>query len=265
MRLSSACLLLFLVTPACSGGDDPTAPSTGVTPPVEGTTTEPPPEATLAAPDPSLSRIAARHILIAYVGALGADYKVTRSQPQARALAQQLQQELTRGGDFDALARKNSDDATAPLGGNLGTFERGVMQADFERVAFALAENQLSGVVETPFGYHIIQRLPLSEIHVAHVLVQWAGLPQSRAARSKDEARARAEEALAKLQGGTGIDDVAREFSDGPMAERGGDLGWFQRGQMVPAFDDAAFALAPGQTSGIVESPLGFHIIQRLE
>ncbi|MDQ6967740.1 MAG: peptidylprolyl isomerase, partial [Mariprofundaceae bacterium] len=54
----------------------------------------------------------------------------------------------------------------------------------------------------------------------------------------------------------------AKEVSQGPSASRGGDLGWFKRGQMVAAFEDAAFALKEGETSGVVKSPFGLHIIR---
>ena len=58
---------------------------------------------------------------------------------------------------------------------------------------------------------------------------------------------------------------MAIEWSDGPFGKRGGDLGWFQKGQMAPQFDDAAFSLTPGEHTQVVESSHGFHIIKRLK
>jgi NIMA-interacting peptidyl-prolyl cis-trans isomerase 1 len=84
--------------------------------------------------------------------------------------------------------------------------------------------------------------------------------------RTRDQALAVARDVLKRAKAGEDFPRLAVEFSDEPnAAARGGALGRFGHGQMVKEFDDAAFALAPGEISGIVESPFGFHIIQRTE
>ena len=82
--------------------------------------------------------------------------------------------------------------------------------------------------------------------------------------RTKAEAKARAEEALAKVRGGADFDKAVIEFSDEPgAAERGGDLGVFEKKVMVKAFSDAAFKLKVGEVSDLIETPVGFHVIKR--
>ncbi|MEI8355122.1 MAG: peptidylprolyl isomerase [Deltaproteobacteria bacterium] len=71
--------------------------------------------------------------------------------------AQDILAQLKKGGNFEELAKKNSTDATAAKGGDLGWFSKGSMVPEFEKVAFTLKEGQLSGIVKTQFGFHIIK------------------------------------------------------------------------------------------------------------
>lgn len=80
---------------------------------------------------------------------------------------------------------------------------------------------------------------------------------------ARTTARIKAEEALQKLRAGADFETVAKQYSEDPSTrDKGGDLGWFRSGTMVREFDQVAFALQPGQISGIVETSFGFHIIK---
>jgi peptidyl-prolyl cis-trans isomerase C len=99
-----------------------------------------------------------------------------------------------------------------------------------------------------------------AQVRARHILI---GVPEAGTAETRAASRARAEEVLADLQAGGDFEALAREHSDDPgSAVAGGDLGYFGQGDMVPTFDEAAFSLAPGETSGLVESQFGFHIIR---
>lgn len=104
-------------------------------------------------------RIKASHILIAYQGARRAQPGVTRSRQQARALARRVLERLCAGASFAEMVRQYSDEpGAAERAGSLGWFRHGVMVKRFADAAFALLPGELSAVVETEFGFHVIQR-----------------------------------------------------------------------------------------------------------
>ncbi len=72
-----------------------------------------------------------------------------------------------------------------------------------------------------------------------------------------------AKDVLKKLQEGKPFEELARDFSQCPSSARGGDLGEFPTGRMIPAFEKALIQLEPGGFSGIVRTPFGYHIIRR--
>lgn len=87
--------------------------------------------------------------------------------------------------------------------------------------------------------------------------------PQMTPDEAKEEARKRAEDLKKRIDAGEDFAMLAKEHShDDSNAPNGGDLDWFSRGQMVPEFDEAAFALEPGQVSDVIETDFGFHIIK---
>lgn len=97
------------------------------------------------------------------------------------------------------------------------------------------------------------------QVHARHILIR---SPEAADEQTKAEARQRAEAALTRIKEGADFATLATEVSEDSSASNGGDLGFFRRGMMVPPFEEAAFSLQPGQTSNIVETQFGFHIIK---
>ncbi len=98
------------------------------------------------------------------------------------------------------------------------------------------------------------------QVKARHILFMTRGLPPEADARAKQ----RADSLLAAIRDQNGdFTELAKRFSQEPgAAERGGDLGWFGRGRMVKEFEEAAFALQPGETSPVVKTTFGYHIIR---
>jgi peptidyl-prolyl cis-trans isomerase D len=98
------------------------------------------------------------------------------------------------------------------------------------------------------------------EVKARHILIH---VPRDADEETSAKARKRIEEVQAKIKAGGDFSALAREYSeDTGSKDKGGELGFFPRGRMVGAFEDAAFGLKPGETSEIVESPFGFDIIR---
>ncbi len=102
-------------------------------------------------------QMTASHILIQYTGADRADVTVKRTKEEAKTLIESIQKQLAAGANFQSLAKKVSDGPSKTLAGSLGVIQRGQMVETFEKAAFALTQGQLSDIVETPFGFHIIR------------------------------------------------------------------------------------------------------------
>jgi peptidyl-prolyl cis-trans isomerase SurA len=162
----------------------------------------------------------------------------------ARAKAESLLAEIKRGADFEQLAKRESADSASRInGGDLGWTRRGRMVPEFDRWLFgyyALAPGQLSPVVETPFGYHIIRvdRVNASEVKSRHILI-------TPVIDSADVARARLEADTVARQWKAGVpfDSLAKKHHDYRSLEETSLLTPYPRAQL-PAQYQAAFANA---------------------
>lgn len=96
------------------------------------------------------------------------------------------------------------------------------------------------------------------QIRASHILVSTDG-------KDKDAARKEIDAIHTDISGGADFAEIAKDKSDCPSGSRGGDLGHFGRGMMVPEFEQAAFDLEPGALSDVVETDFGYHVITRTE
>ena len=101
------------------------------------------------------------------------------------------------------------------------------------------------------------------QVKASHILLMYQGSARSTATRSKDEAIQLINDIKQQLDGGADFAGLAKQHSDCPSGQGGGDLGSFGKGQMVPAFEQTAFGMDVGGVSDVVETDFGYHIITR--
>lgn len=193
-----------------------------------------------------------------------------RTKQKARELATMLLDSLKKGGDFAKLARQYSNDpGSASQGGDLGFVKRGVFYPEFEAVAFSMAPNQLSGIVESPVGYHIIQLLERrgESIHTRHILIKL---------KADDEADLKAIEFLNDLRdsivrGVNTFEFYAKKYSDDKENARfGGELGTFEKNQLDKSLLDIIFKMKENDISfpkrlDIDATTYGYHIVKLIK
>jgi peptidyl-prolyl cis-trans isomerase C len=102
----------------------------------------------------------------------------------------------------------------------------------------------------------------LEQVRASHILIK---VNPDADESQKVICRGKIEKVQKKLQDGQDFAALAKEFSEGPSSDKGGDLGYFGRGQMVKPFEEAAFALRIGEVSGIVETNFGYHLIKLID
>jgi len=186
-----------------------------------------------------------------------------------------IRQQLVDGSDFNRMVAIYSEAPDRQQQGVMGWFMQGGISQRFSSV-LNLPVGGLSDPIRSPSGYHLLKALQerwkdpqttgvsYDEVHARHILLK---VPSFSDDETKNRIRKRAQDIANDLKNASDEQFAtrAREESQGPSAKTGGDLGWFKKGAMVPAFEKAAFSLATGQTSGVVESPFGFHIIRLVE
>jgi NIMA-interacting peptidyl-prolyl cis-trans isomerase 1 len=157
---SSCSVLCFIgVLAACGKTEPAPQPAASAAPAPSVAPAAPTPTPTPKVDEPVPESIAVQHVLVAYRGAKGAPKTVKRSKAEAKKLAEQVLSEARGGADYSDLAARYSDDPGAKASrGNLGKRKRDAFVPAFADAAFRLKEGEVSDVVETEFGFHIIKR-----------------------------------------------------------------------------------------------------------
>lgn len=181
----------------------------------------------------------------------------------ARSLADSLLSLIRKGADFARLAEKYSQDpASVRYGGDLGYIERGGFIKKFEEVAFSLDKNEVSNVVKTDFGYHILQLLDRKgeSINVRHILIK-----PELSSKNIEDSRKKAHRIRHKIiNREISFDSATYKFSDDPDAKI--NLGRIQRipkNEIVqPKFVTVLDSLKIGEISPVFRTDMGFHILK---
>jgi peptidyl-prolyl cis-trans isomerase D len=156
------------------------------------------------------------------------------------------------GQDLEAFFKVNQARYMAPESRNLA-----ILVADQAKIAESVVPTDAD--LLRLYNLNKEQFRTKERVHAEHILLKTAGKPPAEDAKS----RARAADLLKQIQGGANFEELAKKNSeDTGSAPKGGDLDWIERGQTLPEFERAAFGLKPGETSGIVKTEVGYHIIR---
>lgn len=182
-----------------------------------------------------------------------------------RTRADSIRNVLDNGGDFTDLATRFSQDrGSNTKGGRMGWIVANAFPYAFETVAFNLSEGEISDVVESPVGYHILKggkhRPARGKVRVSHILKLTQGKDAAGQAKAKADIDSLYNVVLANP---SDFNNVATANSeDRGSARQGGMLPAFGAGEMVAEFDSVAFSLSDGEISKPLETAYGYHIIR---
>ncbi|MBN2414858.1 peptidylprolyl isomerase [bacterium] len=195
-----------------------------------------------------------RHILIG-IKAGGEAYQ--KAMEKMRGIKARLDQ----GESFEALAKTFSEDpGTAADGGDLGFIERGDIFEEFENAAFRLKDGEISPIVRTDVGLHIIKCIENrgDRVHVAHIFVKILETMEDEQATV-----ALITDLRKQILAGASFDSLAALYSeDATTADIGGDVGWTSvQNMQIPVFADAVDTLEVGEISMPFKTPFGYHIV----
>jgi peptidyl-prolyl cis-trans isomerase SurA len=169
---------------------------------------------------------------------------------KALATARDVLDQLMKGGDFEVLAKRYSDDpGTKEQGGNLGWFKQGRMVKPFEDAVFAMRPGQTSGIVKSEFGYHIIRldKVRGPERQARHILIK-PEIDSTDVAR----ARVRADSVATAIRGGASVSELAKRYGTKPEES---DVAHIPIGNLPPAYSAPLENAKAGDVVGPIEIP----------
>ena len=216
--------------------------------------------ATLESSDQGNVQYHLAHILIAVPEAASPDQIKTAQQRAERVLAS-----LAAGADFSRTAIAESGSQTALDGGDIGWRSLGQIPTLFVEPLKPLRPGELSELIRSPSGFHIIklidqrggERYVVNQTRVRHILLKPDAL------HSDEETRIRLQQLEQRLRGGEDFAALAKSNSQDTLsAAKGGDLGWVNPGDLVPAFEETMDTLQPGQLSQPFKTQFGWHILE---
>jgi peptidyl-prolyl cis-trans isomerase SurA len=171
--------------------------------------------------------------------------------------------EIQGGLDFAEAARQHSEDPTAPSGGDLGWLNKGDLVGPFEDAAFQLTPGQVSGVVRTDIGLHLIQCIERDRdrVHVRHIFLSLSPTAADTAA-----VVARADSVAQSARSGSDFCALAQSYSKDQESQKNcGELGWYPIEEMFPEFKAALEPASAGDIVGPVKTQFGWHVLKLLE
>ena len=185
-----------------------------------------------------------------------------------RVKAEDALAQLQTGKDFAKISASFSDAPNALEGGSLGWKSGSQIPALFLEALKPLKVGELSSILRSPNGFHILKvtnrrggssPLVVGQTHVRHILIKFSEVV------SEKDALTRIVSIKERLDNGEKFEDLARQYSDDGSAKSGGDLSWVNPGDTVPEFEKTMNVLALGEISNIIKTQFGLHVIQVLE
>lgn len=204
-----------------------------------------------------------RHIFVSVTE--GADSATLAAE---REQVEEIREQLEQGADFAALAARLSEGQNALEGGDLGWRTFAQLPSRFAVAVEEMQVGDISQPIRSNVGFHLLkleavrgeQRHMVDQTQARHILLS------THAVRDHDAARKMLGELRDRASAGESFAELARTYSeDHATAQGGGDLGWFSKGAMEPAFDAALANLQPGDVSQPFQTSRGWHIAQLLQ